>query len=1066
MTPPISRRRFMQLGVAGGAAVALGGLDPVRAAANPPQAAAEVPTGLLTALLDDPLGVGDPHPRLSWIVPADAPQPMQTAYQVQVAGTRDDLLGGTVVWDSGRVESADSTAVPLGGPPLRPRAVYWWRVRTWTSGDRPSGWSQPQRVVTGVGDEWEAQPVWAPAPPAGPALGDGRFAVTTVIKEKSAGLVFRAADNRNNYLWQLLAGSTGVLKTHVQTNGGYRVLAERPVGRPVPLGVPIRVEIELAGPRIRTYLDGELVDTTEDATYATGTLGFRNGSTESQTYDDVLVTDSSGAVLLAEDFSAGPGAFPGGTVTAGALSVGRGQQLLAGAPPDHWAALRTEVALADKPVESAVLYVTGQSPDPVRQYVYSLWLNGAYVGSGPTRAPAGEPRYHTYDVTALLRRGSANALAALCHTPTDKRFLAQLDVTYADGTRDTVGTGPSWRARTGGRWLPPSGDLGGGYYTAPQEFIDARNEPVGWLLPGFDDSSWHPAAQRPPIAGLRPAQTPNLHHETLTPASVRRVGDGRWLVDLGREIVGGLALEVHGARGGQTVEVRLGEELASADTVRYRLRTGNVYREVWTLRDGSQRLEHWGYRGFRYAELITDPSLDLGEAVRAVVVRLPWQTDDAAFRCSDEDLNRVWEMCRYSIAATRLDLYQDTPTRERGPYEGDAYVNQLSEYTTQRSYALARWSNSYLARRPTWPSEYRLMSVLSAWLDYLHTGDPDHLARDWSLYLEKNFDEFLAEDDLLHKPSSVGGVSDLVDWPVSNRDGYVLTDVNTVVNAFQCAAYAACADVARVLGRTDDARRFTDLAGRLRAAINGRLLDRAATAYRDGLATDHQAQHATAIPVALGVADASDRSALAGTLAAGGMRMSVYGAQFLLDALYLGGRGDAGYALMTSRARESWLHLMDDLGATIVGEAWDPALKPNMTFSHAWGSAPANIVARRLLGVTVTAPGATQVQVAPQPGPLTWVEGRVPTIRGPVEVRVDRRDGYRLDVDLPPNVRGRILVPLDGSPPEAFHVAGTGPHPERAVADGHVVLSDVAPGRTTVFLDQRTEAPAPPPIPG
>ncbi|MBM0236057.1 hypothetical protein JNW88_01025 [Micromonospora sp. ATA32] len=72
-------------------------------------------------------------------------------------------------------------------------------------------------------------------------------------------------------------------------------------------------------------------------------------------------------------------------------------------------------------------------------------------------------------------------------------------------------------------------------------------------------------------------------------------------------------------------------------------------------------------------------------------------------------------------------------------------------------------------------------------------------------------------------------------------------------------------------------------------------------------------------------------------------------------------------------------------------------------------------------------------------------------------MRIDRRDGYRLDVDLPPNVRGRILVPLDDSPPQAVHVIGVGPHPDRAVVDGHVVLAGVAPGRTTVFLDQRRQ---------
>src|SRR5690606_15242636 len=162
------------------------------------------------------------------------------------------------------------------------------------------------------------------------------------------------------------------------------------------------------------------------------------------------------------------------------------------------------------------------------------------------------------------------------------------------------------------------------------------------------------------------------------PVAVEQLGPGRWLLDLGKEVVGGVRLSVDG-RSGQTVEIRLGEERTPTGA-RYNLRAGQTYREVWTLRDGPQQLEHWGYRAFRWIELVADPALDLSDAVEAAVLKLPWRADDAAFESSDPDLDRVWEFCRYSIEATRLDLYQDTPTRERGPYEGDAIINQRSEY--------------------------------------------------------------------------------------------------------------------------------------------------------------------------------------------------------------------------------------------------------------------------------------------------------------------------------------------------------------------------------------------------
>lgn len=175
-----------------------------------------------------------------------------------------------------------------------------------------------------------------------------------------------------------------------------------------------------------------------------------------------------------------------------------------------------------------------------------------------------------------------------------------------------------------------------------------------------------------------------------------------------------------------------------------------------------------------------------------VALRAPYQEEESTFACSDERLNRVWEFCRYSIEATTLDLFQDTPTREHGPYEGDAYINQLSLYGVQRSYAVARYSNKYLARRPTWPTEYRLMSVLCAWNDYLYTGDEGALRGEYELFVEKQLDEHYNSDGLVEK--NTGG--DLVDWPSSNRDGYVFTRINTVINAFQYAASRALSQVA------------------------------------------------------------------------------------------------------------------------------------------------------------------------------------------------------------------------------------------------------------------------------
>ncbi|TQE37934.1 hydrolase [Streptomyces ipomoeae] len=1040
MARALSRRRLLQLGGTAAASVVLSG-GPQAFAAPAPRAAAgpmgvpgapgkpPAPTGMLADLLPQALGTSaGERPRFSWQVPDFGAGTVQRAYQLQVAATPGGFDDDRLVWDSGKRASADSTAVPYAGPALEPRTAYWWRVSSW--GEQRSAWSEPALLATSVEDEWEAEPIWVPA---GPVMTDGTFATRLKITTVAAGLWFRATNTANNYMWQLRAGSPGVLRKHVCVGGTYTVLGEVKLPFAVTTGEWVELSVTMEGATFTTKVNGTVVDTTTHSRYASGNIGLRNGLTESQVYDRVTFTAADGTVLLDDDFASDKGTFAAGTVSGGVLTFPTGASSLSSyGADDTWALLRHEYETeAGKDIAAAILYVAATSPDPARQYVAKVWSNGTTVGYASVRSGTGTA-YQAFDITSTLRAdGKANALAALCWTTSQQKFLAQLEITYTDGSRSTVASGDHWKARRQAGLLPSKGSAGSGYFTVPQEYWDLRREPVGWTEPGFDDGDWLAPVVRTAIDGLVPAPIEAIRPHDVTPASVTEVADGRWLVDLGREIVGGLALEITGSAG-DTIEVRLGEELNSDGTVKYQLRATNTYREVWTLRDGEQRFEHWGYRGFRWAELRT--SLDLSKAVvTGRAWKLDWDDSHASFRSSDPALDRVWELCRYSIEATRGDLYTDTPTRERGPYEGDALINQLSEYGVQRSYALARWSNDYLVRKGTWPTEYRLMCAISAWEDYLATGDDRQLAKDYDLLTGKNLTSYLDADGLVRKaPGNTSqDLGDLVDWPAASRDGYVFTNVNTVVNAFQYAAFAALARCATALGKDDDATALRGRADTLAEAMRTTLLDSSAGRFVDGVGTTHSAQHATAFPVALGVADGLDEAVLTrlgDTLAGGGMKVSVYGSQFLLDALFRLGRSDAALALLTSTATNSWLHMLDALKATIVTEAWDPALKSNMTLSHAWASAPANAVARHILGVRVSAPGAAEFLIRPRTGALSEAEGTVPSMRGPVSVHVRRSgDTHTTRVTVPPNTRAVLEVEMGDADPAAYRVTGTAP---------------------------------------
>lgn len=747
---------------------------------------------------------------------------------------------------------------------------------------------------------------------------------------------------------------------------------------------------------------------------------------------------------------------------AGRVSGWSAPQLLLGAPagweakpiwagragqpdtPADWALLRHGFVLARRPV-LAWLRISARSAEPIRQYVFRAWVNGQLVGVGPSRAarPGVREQYVGLDVTQALRAGP-NAIAALCFTTEGHGFQAELVLHDGDGSRRVIASGAGWKAQDGSAWRPPAGNTGGGYYVAPQEAIDARHEPVGWCAAGYDDSGWAPPLVRPALPDLVQEQVGPLVVTPERPVGVTRIG-GLWRFDFGRELVGGLSLATRG-EGGEQLRISLGEERNPDGSVRDQLRCGQTYREQWTLRAGAQTLEHWGYRAFRWVEIEGPAHLDL--AVTALRLGQSWRAEDAHFASSDADLDRVHGFCAYSIRATRLDLYQDTPTRERGPYEGDAVVNQLSEYAVQRSYALARQSIDWLIDRPTWPTEYRLMPPILAWRDYLATGD-DRLirARFEAMVAAQLLDRINAEGLVEKDPGqSSKPWGDLVDWPVANRDGFVFRPVNTVINAWQMAALDALAAIGAAIGRAAEARDLAGRAARLRAAINARLRTPAGL-YVDGMGTEHASQHATAFAIALGVADEATARAGAAVLAGQGMRMSVYGAQFLLEALFRGGQADAARALITARGEQSWLAMLERWDATIVMEAWNPMLKPNTTFSHAWGTAPVNLIARHVAGVTIAEPGARRLTIAPQPGSLAHFAARVPTIRGAVAVGWQGGPAPRLSLEVPANARAdlRLVLPVPGA--TAARLDGPGGVRRLAVREGAVACRDLPPGR-------------------
>lgn len=557
---------------------------------------------------------------------------------------------------------------------------------------------------------------------------------------------------------------------------------------------------------------------------------------------------------------------------------------------------------------------------------------------------------------------------------------------------------------------------------------------------------------------MLPAAPTHLVDES--PVSVTPVAPGTVLVDFGRVAFGNLRVTAPDGTP-VTATVHFGENLVDGrvdrqppGTVRYNLTTVDLpagatvvaappadVRNTWTpgqTDPGAMNMlsslpppavltpPEWGVvLPFRWAEIEGWPGeFTADHIVRQAGYASTWDDEAAAFESSDEMLNRIWELCRYTIKATTFAGVYVDGDRERIPYEADAYLNQLSHYTTDTDVQMARDTLDHLMIHGTWPSEWAPHLIFMVHADWMRTGDTAWLAERYDALKSKLLDDRAGPDELVRSNAEQVRKTDIVDWPVAERDGYVFTPINTVVNAFQLRSLTLMAELADALGRSAEATRYRDREATGRAAFQETLFDVSAGLYRDGIDTDHHSLHANLFPLAFGLVPPEHRDHVARWLADRGMACSVYAAQYLLEGLFRQGLAEEALALITAPNDRSWRHMVES-GATLTWEAWDLRYKPNQDWNHAWGAAPANLLPRFVLGVEALAPGEGQLAVTPRPGGLRFARGRVPTNHGPVMVDWIQDDAFTLRLALPDDVTARLSLPapadstgvtIDGSP--------------------------------------------------
>ncbi len=692
----------------------------------------------------------------------------------------------------------------------------------------------------------------------------------------------------------------------------------------------------------------------------------------------------------------------------------------------------------DKPITAARAYLCGLG-------YHEFYLNGRRVGDhrldpGYTRFDR-RALYVVHDVTGHLRQGDNVAGLMLGNgfyndmikaawdfekAPwrNRPRALAQIELTFTDGSRQVVVTDTDWRTAPGP--ITFNGIRSGEHY-------DARAEKPGWAEAGFDDRSWsNVASVAAPTSQLTPQVCPPVRvTRTLRAVKVTQPRPGVFVFDTGQNTAGWARLKARGPAG-TTLTLRYGEQLGKDGQVDQSELTGLHRAELpfqtdrFTLKGagGDEVFEpRFVYHGFRYVQVEGAPGELTADSLEACVAHTDFKPI-SKFACSNDLLNRIHEITLWSYRGNFHSIPTDCPHREKNGWTGDAHIaveQGLLNFDTTANYA--KWLRDFADEQledgrvaaiiptsgwgyawgngPCWDAAWFEI----AWAVYVYRGDLSLFAEHY-----ERIKKYLAY--LKKRENSRGLIHwGLADWLSPFGDAEDYTAPRTLLTtAYYYRGLLLVSRVAALLGKDDESRHYAAEAQRIRGEINRRYFNPKTGLYANG------SQLAQATALYQGLPDAADVDDVFAGLVSEVERHARHpntgcmGTKYLINALTDHGRLDLAYAVATQHDYPSWGYMLEH-GATTLWEAWDGGGSHNhVLFADlsAW-------MIRSLAGLRPdpSGPGFRRFVVEPGVvGDLTFAEAEHESMYGPIRVRWERQGGrLTLDLTVPANTQATVILP-------------------------------------------------------
>ena len=420
-------------------------------------------------------------------------------------------------------------------------------------------------------------------------------------------------------------------------------------------------------------------------------------------------------------------------------------------------------------------------------------------------------------------------------------------------------------------------------------------------------------------------------------------------------------------------------------------------------------------KAFRYVYIEPDEGASFDDVLMDYEYAPHDPQHTGSFRCSDDDINRIWDVAAYTMDLTTREFFMDGIKRDRWTWSGDAIQSYLMNYYLRfDTECVKRTIRQLRGKDPVTAHVNTIMDYTFYWfksiLDYYqYSGDAAFVREMWPrmVTLMDYVEGRLNADGMAEGQADDWIFVDWVDFPMHKR-GTLCFEQILLMKALE--TMALCADI--VFGDSvatsvyaASHKKYRILAEQLRNKIKQTFWSYEQKAYYHAIEDGTMNRQITKFPnmfaILYGLAYEEERREIMQSVMLNPDIPAIttpYMRFYELETLCI----DGLHTQVLQEMRDYWGGMLRE-GATSFWEKYVPSETGTQhlamygrpygkSLCHAWGASPIYLLGKYYLGVRPTKPGYEEFEIRPSLGDLDWLQGDVPTPHGMIHVEMNRHE--------------------------------------------------------------------------